>query len=256
MRNRFCRDFALLLALTSFCLSNAFAAVGPRAQYTLAVLPLEASGRINADEANRLTERLAMELEKTGAFIITPLSTIAATLANGGAGCSSLECGVQAGKQLSTQLVVNGSVRKVGQLYFVEAQMIHVNSGQVVQRASEDFDGDFASLQNRMPAVARKLVGKSAAPNSAAAAPSSQEMTATEHGDAGVSGQADAPSNTSNTTEYRNGGGNKILIYGLVAVGAAGAAIGITQLTKGSDDKNDTKPPVTGGNLPNPPSFP
>jgi hypothetical protein len=186
-------------------------------------------------------------------------------LANGGAGCSSLECGVQAGQQLATQLVVNGSVRKVGQLYFIEVQMIHVNSGQVVQRASEDFDGDFTRLQNRMTAVARKLVGKPTAPNNAVTAPPSQEMTATEHSDAAFSGQTDAPSNnsntsdtadTSNTTEYRSGGGSKILIYGLVAVGAAGAAIGITQLTKGSDNKNETKPPVNGGNLPNPPSFP
>jgi TolB-like protein len=256
MRNRFCRHLALLLILTGSSLSNAFAAVGPRAQYTLAVLPLEASGRITVDEANLLTERLAMELEKTGAFIVTPLSTVTATLPNGGAGCSTVECGAQAGKQLATQLVVNGSVRKVGQLYFVETQMIHTNSGQMVQRASEDFDGDFARLQNRMPAIARKLVGKSAAPTPNSAAFSSQEMTPTEYGDAGVSGRTDGSSNTSDTTEYRNGGGNKILIYGLVAVGAAGAAIGITQLTKGSDNKNDTKPPVTGGNLPNPPSFP
>lgn len=246
MRNRFCFHLALLLALISLNLGNASAAVGPRAQYTLAVLPLEASGRITPEEANILTERLVAELEKTGAFIVTPLNTVIATLANGGAGCNTVDCGAQAGKQLATQLVVNGSVRKVGQLYFVEAQMIHVNSGQVVQRVSEDFDGDFLRLQNRMPGVARKLVGKSAASTSGTVE-ATQEMTTTEHSGAGMNSEG------SGNTEYRRGG-NKTLIYGLVAVGAVGAVVGITQLTKSSD--KDTKPPVTGSNLPDPPSFP
>lgn len=244
MRNRFCLHLALLFALISLNLGNA-AAVGPRAQYTLAVLPLEASGRITPDEASILTERLVAELEKTGAFIVTPLNTVIATLANGGAGCNTVDCGAQAGKQLATQLVVNGSVRKVGQLYFIEAQMIHVNSGQVVQRVSEDFDGDFLRLQNRMPGVARKLVGKSAA--DAGTMETAQEMTTTEHSGAGMNTEGGG------NTEYRRGG-NKTLIYGLVAVGAVGAVVGITQLTKSSD--KDTKPPVTGSNLPNPPSFP
>src|SRR5574342_933823 len=181
MRNRFCLHLALLLTLISLSLGNASAAVEPRAQYTLAVLPLEASGRITPEEASILTERLVAELERIGTFIVTPLNTVIATLANGGAGCNTVECGVQAGKQLTTQLVVNGSVRKVGQLYFIEAQMIHVNSSQVVQRVSEDFDGDFQRLQNLMPTVARKLVGKSASSRSTGAmstAPeSSQEMT-------------------------------------------------------------------------------
>jgi TolB-like protein len=237
-------------------LSNAFAAVGPRAQYTLAVLPLEASGRITADEANLLSERLAIELEKTGAFIATPQTTIAMTLPNGGASCSTVACGVQAGKQLAVQLVVNGTVRKVGQMYFVETQIIHINSGQVVERASEDFDGSFNQLQNLMATVARKLVGKSSSSSGATTASSEsspQEMTTTEYGGAGAFDEANTSSG--NTTEYRRGG-NKVLIYGLVAVGAVGAAVGITQLTKGSDNKNDSKPPTTGGNLPNPPSFP
>jgi len=252
---RFCQHLALV-ALVSMSLSNAFAAVGPRAQYTLAILPLEASGRITADEANLLTERLVMELERTGTFIVTPQTTITTTLPNGGIGCSTVACGVQAGKQLAVQLVVNGTVRKVGQMYFVETQMIHANSGQVVQSASEDFDGDFNQLQNLMATVARKLVGKSSAQSrevtTASTESSPQEMTPAEYGGSNASGDTGAASG--NATQYRNGG-NKVLIYGLVAVGAVGAAVGITQLTKGSDNKND-KPPVSGNNLPTPPSFP
>jgi TolB-like protein len=254
MRNRIIRHLALLLSFACTSLSSVFAAVGPRPQYSLAVLPLEASGRITADEANILTERLAMELGKAGVFIVTPQSTVAATLSNGGAGCSTVECGAQAGRQLSTQLVVNGSVRKVGQLYFVETQMIHTNSGQVVQRANEDFDGDFVRLQNLMAIIARKLVGKTSSPSSEAAAESSQ-LGATEN--SGADMPADSGDTSSGATEYRSGG-NKFLIYGLVAVGAVGAAVGITQLTKGSNNNKNDNPPTTQPDKPlgDPPTFP
>jgi len=253
MRNKFCRHLALLLPFAGMSFSNAFSAVepalsGPRNQYTLAVLPLEASGRITVDEANILTERLAMELEKTGLFIVTPQSTVVATLANGGAGCSTMECGMQAGRQLAVQLVANGSVRKVGQLYFVDVQIIHVKSGQAMQRASENLDGSFEQLQNLMTAVARKLVGSSAAGSDDTAAGAAGSLSTTDYSGAATSGD------TANSGEYRNGS-NKILIYGLVAVGAVGAAVGITQLTKSSDNKKN-KPAPTGPNLPNPPSFP
>jgi len=250
MRNRFCRHLALLLTLACINFSNAFAAVEPAGPYKLAVLPLEASGRITANEANLLTERLAAELERTGLFIVTPPSTVAMTLSNSGTGCSAVPCAVEAGKQLAVKLVVNGTVRKVGQLYFVETQMIHTSSGQVMERASEDFDGDLEGLQSLMATVARKLVGKSSLLNGGATETPARELTASEYSGAGTSEQSGG---TGNTTEYR-GGGNKVLIYGLVAVGAVGAAVGISQLTKGSDNK--TKPPTTGNNLPNPPSFP
>jgi hypothetical protein len=92
-----------------------------------------------------------------------------------------------------------------------------------------------------MANVARKLVGKSGDS-------SVSTMTPTEYGGSEASGAA------SGNTQYRRGS-NKVLIYGLVAVGAVGAAVGLTQLTKGSDNDNN-KPPSNGTNLPNPPSFP
>lgn len=254
MRNRFCRPLALLLSLICFSMGNAFAAVKPAAKYKLAVLPLEPSGRITANEAEILTSRLSAELERTGIFIVTPPSTVVQTLANGGTGCSTVACGAEAGKQLGVKLIVNGSVRKVGQLYFVETQMIHTGSGQVVERANEDFDGDMEGLQNLMTAVAHKLVGKSALLNGSSTSTKTeapaQELKTTEHSSAGTT---EPSSGAQNTTSYSSGS-NKVLVYGLVAVGAVGAAIGISQLTKGSDNNN--KPPTSGNNLPNPPSFP
>lgn len=253
MRIRFCRRLALWLPLICLGVGSALAVHKPAAKYTLAVLPLEPSGRVTAQEAEILTSRLSAELEQTGIFIVTSPSTVVQTLPNGGANCSTASCGAEAGKTLGVKLVVNGSVRKVGQLYFVETQMIHAGSGQVVERANEDFDGDFDGLQSLMATVARKLIGKSAMLNGGSSASKTetpaQELKTTEYGGAG----APEPSGTENPPQY-NSGSNKVLVYGLVAVGAVGAAIGISQLTKGSDNK--TKPPSPGNNLPNPPSFP
>jgi TolB-like protein len=258
MSKKICRGvaFVLSLVITSSGLF-AKAAAQPAAQYTLAVLPLEISGRITAEEGTTLTNRLAAELARTGIFIVTDQSAVQSTLQAAGlplTACSSVDCGMQAGKLLATQLVANGSIRKVGQLYFVEVQLLHSNSGRVVQNVNEDFDGDVRQLLNFMTTVARKLVGKSAAAETAgavSAAPEQSGMTmSNDTYGGGSSGSTPAP-----TSEVRSGGGNKFLYIGLAAVGAAGAVYGITQLTKDSDGKNNGKTgPST--DLPNPPRFP
>ena len=253
MHKTFCRglELRLLLALASVLLlvETKFVQAAPAGQYSLAVLPLEATGRITPQEATTLTNRLVSELARTGTFTITEQGLVEATLQTAGllgTGCSTAECGVQAGKLLATQLVVNGSVRKVGQLYFIEVQMVHSNSGQVVQRVTEDFDGDMLRLQSYMSTVAHKLVGKTnSTGNMVSAAGPAQEINSSERSGMETGGY---------NPEVRRSN-NKLLVYGLVAVGAAGAAIGITQLTKDSGSKD--KPPISNPtDLPNPPKFP
>ncbi|MGH7599513.1 MAG: hypothetical protein ACREOI_24420 [bacterium] len=264
MSKKFCRGVTLVLSLALASTGLlAKTAAGPAAQYTLAVLPLEIGGRITMEEGAALTSRLSAELAAAGIFVITDQSIVESTMQTAGlsgTGCSSTDCGMQAGKLLSTQLVVNGSIRKVGQLYFVEAQMIHSNSGQVVQKVSEDFDGDFERLLNFMTPVARKLVGKSATSRTASGMSEMQSASAPERsgmtssGDmygGNSSGRGAAPGN-----EVRNNGSNKFLYIGLAAVGAAGAVFGITQLTKDSGNKNDGVKPGPSTDLPNPPRFP
>jgi TolB-like protein len=263
MSKKFCRGVTLMLSL-AFASTGSMAktAAQPAAQYTLAVLPLETGGRISVEEGAALTSRLSAELAATGIFIVTDQSVVESTMQTAGLsgnGCSSVDCGMQAGKLLSTQLVVNGSIRKVGQLYFVEAQMIHSNSGQVIQKVSEDFDGDFERLLNFMPVVARKLVGKSTTSKTASNMSGMQSASAPEH--SGMTASSDTYGGNSSgnapaqTNEVRNGS-NKFLYIGLAAVGAAGAVFGITQLTKDSGNKNDGSKTGPSTDLPNPPRFP
>jgi TolB-like protein len=269
MSKKLCRGVALVLSLVLASTGLlAKTAAGPAAQYTLAVLPLEVSGRISVEEGAALTSRLSAELAAAGIFIITDQNVVESTMQTAGlpgSGCSSVECGMQAGKLLATQLVVNGSIRKVGQLYFVEAQMIHSNSGQVVQKVSEDFDGDFERLLNFMAPVARKLVGKPATSRTASDMSEMQSASAPERSGMSTSGDMyggnsaeNAPSEggPAQTNEVRNNSSNKFLYIGLAAIGAAGAVFGITQLTKDSGNKNEGGKTGPSTDLPNPPRFP
>jgi TolB-like protein len=268
MSKKFCRGVAFMLALVLASTGlMAKTAAKPAAQYTLAVLPLEIDGRISVEEGAALTSRLSAEMAATEIFIITDQSVVESTMQTAGlsaTGCGSVDCGMQAGKLLSTQLVVNGSIRQVGQLYFIEAQMIHSNSGQVVQKVSEDFDGDFERLLNFMPVVARKLVGKSASSKTvsdvsevqSASAPERSGMTSSSDAyDGNPTGTAPSEGWPAPTNEVRNGS-NKFLYIGLATVGVAGAIYGITQLTKDSDNKNDGGKTGPTTDLPNPPKFP
>lgn len=276
MRSVFCRNAALVLVIvfaSSLVLQETvvvspgtagpLANAGPRARYSLAVLPLEATGRISAEEASTLTGQLRSELEKTGVFVITEQSVVEAALQSAGlldAGCSTIECGVQAGKLLSCQLVVNGSVRKVGQIFFVEAQMLHVSSGQVVQKVSEDFDGDVEGLLSFMRTVAQKLVGKSSSSSSSSSESAKtvsseqpvQELAPAEYGEALQETGSDEPLET---TEVKRGS-SKFLILGLVAAGAVGAGIYLAQSGGKETNNKDNKPGNSLSDLPNPPRFP
>jgi TolB-like protein len=269
----FCRKTALLLLMvfgSTAALQNIVVAsplpgsspgvATPRAQYSLAVLPLSPSGRISADEAAKLTRELYVGLKNTGIFTMTDQSTVEAAMVSVGlmeSGCSTVECGVEAGKLLSTQLVANGSVRQVGQMFFVEVQMIHVASGQVVQKVSEDFDGNMNGLMQVMgTSVVRKLVGTSASSGSTKAVSSTesaQELSPVEYGSVSPESESTEPDEE---TEVKRGGSGKFLILGLVAAGAIGAGIYLAQSTDkdGNNDGNTPNNPST--DLPTPPRFP
>lgn len=281
MQNGFWREtgWLLIALMSSIVLQDAVIAspgkkgarenAGPRAQYSLAVLPLEATGRISAEEAAALTDQLRAELMRTQLFTVLEQATVEATLQNGGlpeTGCSTIECGTQAGRLLAAQLVVNGSVRKVGQLFFIEVQMIHVNSGQLVQKVNEDFDGNIEQLKSHIRVIARKLVGKSGSSSSSSVKPVSTTQPAQELTPAEQSAAAPEMSETettpqtpqesaANTGEVKRGS-NKLLLFGLVAAGAVGAGVLISQAAGKDDGAKDNKPGNNSANLPTPPAFP
>lgn len=232
----------LLAAFTStVVLQDLALATAQRSMYTLAVLRLDTTGRITEEQAATLTERLQSELQRTGVFEMMARGDIEATLQRvnfSEIGCSDIDCAVQAGRNLGAQVVVNGSIRKVGSLYFIDVNMVHVGSGQAVQSAKEEFDGDFNRLKSHMTTIARRLVGMPA--------PGAMQTVAKqEAAEAAPAERAATPPGGA-----RQEGGTNYLVIGLIAAGAVGA--GVLASTTGDKDK---KEPGPGKELPLPPGF-
>ncbi len=236
-----------------------------RAKYSLAVLDFEGSGRVSSSDAGDLSERLREELRRAGIFQVMDKAALKSMLAGRNlslAGCSTKECAVQIGRAAGAKLVVAGTVSKVGPLYFIQAQLVHVKSGEVVESVSEDFDGEFEALQAHMAVVARRLSGQTQSGGARAAAPSPGALDKAETNAASANENAAPENNNTDTFDYNEpaamnqsskGGSNKALIIGLIAVGAIGGGFLISQALKNDDGAT---PPPAGGNLPNPPTFP
>jgi len=236
----------LLGAFVSTITLQDLAFADKRTQYTLAVLLFDSNGKLSESETSMLTERLQIELQKTGVFELMDRSMVESTLQRvsfSEVGCSDLDCAVQAGRNLGAQVVVNGSVRKVGSMYFLDVNMVHVGSGQSVNSVKEDFDGDFDRLKSYMATVARKLIGAQAGVQSVsrqeAAEPTSDDYNNEPIG----------------INDGGSGGGTNFLMIGLIAAGAVGAGVLISKAAN-KDDNNNGGGNNNGSILPGPPGFP
>ena len=237
----------LLCAFTgTILLQDVVLAGSQRTQYTLAVLLFDTNSRLSEGEAATLTERLQTELQKAGVFELMERSEVEATLQRvnfSEAGCNDLDCAVQAGRNLGAQVVVNGSVRKVGAVYFIDVNMVHIGSGQAVNSVKEDFDGDFERLKSYMATVARRLIGvRSAGTMQSASRREAAEPEPVEY-----------ESNLNIEEDKKEEGGTNFLVIGLIAAGAVGAGVLISKAA-GKDDGGN---PGNGNGtvLPLPPGF-
>ncbi len=129
----------------------------------IAILNLEPIG-ISEKESASLTDRLRSELMSTGSFMILERSRMGEILQEQGfqmLGCSTDECVVEAGKLLNVSQICAGSVGKVGALFTVSIRLIDVQTGAVINTATEDLQGPVEMLlTTTMKNVAFKLAGK------------------------------------------------------------------------------------------------
>ena len=237
-------------------------------KYSLALLPLSAGARISEAEALRLTYELHRDLAAFQIFNTMDLARVIRSLQSGkidAANCASVACAVEAGRILGSRLVANGEVKKVGPLYFIKVQIIHVASGQVVQSLQDEFEGDLEAFQGYMRTVAEKLIGVST-PETKTIGTSSEAEPVSEP----QQGAADADelvfplqSETESTTIpikekhslQKPGGGKKWALIGLLVAGGIGTGVILSQKNskKSSDGNGETKPLTV---LPTPPTFP
>lgn len=106
----------------------------------IAVLELNGNG-VSADDVAGLSNRLRVELFKTGNYTIVERSMMKEILEEHefqNTGCTDSECAVQIGQILNVDKMVAGSVDKVGSVYSISIRIIDVTTGKIEKVANDD----------------------------------------------------------------------------------------------------------------------
>jgi curli biogenesis system outer membrane secretion channel CsgG len=100
-------------------------------------------------DALSMSNRLTTEIFRTGQFTVLEREKMSEILFEQGfqqSGCTSSECLVEAGRLLNVQMIVGGSVSKIGNIFTVELRLIDVETGKIIDVANEDIQGDIGEV--------------------------------------------------------------------------------------------------------------
>ncbi len=126
---------------------------------TLAVLPFSSAG-VKDYEAVSLSNRLHSELVKTKRFQVVEIEKVEALLqeiAFRQSGIFREEYVAQVGKMLGAQMMVTGSVGKVGNTYTVDVRIINVRNRRVIFAKTSNSTGKIDALLQLMNEIAWEL---------------------------------------------------------------------------------------------------
>lgn len=130
----------------------------------IAIINLDAIG-VTENESITLTDRLCNELVSTGKFTVIERSEMTTILQEQGfqqSGCTSDECAVEMGKLLNINMIIAGSIGKVGALYTISLRVIDVETGEILMTENEDCQCPIETiLKSSMKNLALSLAGKS-----------------------------------------------------------------------------------------------
>ncbi len=136
---------------------------------TLAILDLDAIG-VSAQEAQVLTNRLRSNLVNLGVYQVIDRGLMEQILLEQDfqmTGCTSNECAVEVGRLLGAQLMLAGSIGKIGFLFSMELRIIDVQTGGIIRSVSQDIEGDISKvLTEGIPEAAQKIVAAEESPPS------------------------------------------------------------------------------------------
>ncbi|MDP6583595.1 MAG: PEGA domain-containing protein, partial [Anaerolineales bacterium] len=134
------------------------------AQKTIAVIEFEGLG-ISQVTAKALTNELESYLSNMGIYRVVERGQMENILQEQGlqqTGCISSECAVEVGQALGAQLLVSGSISKIGTIYSVTAKIMDVETGEVIKPANYRYRGDdVGELLDGMADIVAQLTGQS-----------------------------------------------------------------------------------------------
>ena len=130
-------------------------------QYAIAVVDFGANN-ISKGEVKALTDRLRVELFRTKHFKVIEREMMEEILQEQGfqqSGCTTDECMVQIGRLIGVEVIVGGSISKVGKTFTVSTRIVSVETGDILNSASYDHRGEIDGLLNPgMKEVAISLI--------------------------------------------------------------------------------------------------
>ena len=115
-------------------------------QQTIAVLDFEGIG-VSQEEARALSNRFGSEFLELAEykFTLVERQAMGEVLSEQGfqqSGCVSSECAVEVGAALGAQLIIIGSISKVGTIFSVNARMLDVETSRILKSINYDQIGD------------------------------------------------------------------------------------------------------------------
>jgi len=132
------------------------------AQTQIAVVSFKSLGVPN-QEAEALTDRLMVELNRTGKYTVLERDNLEKIMEEWKlnlSGCTADECLVEIGQLAQVQQIVGGSISKVGRTYSISARMISVETGEVLEDATFDYPGEIDGLLTiGMERIAQEIAG-------------------------------------------------------------------------------------------------
>ncbi len=153
------RNIALCLLAVAMAATAAFAQT-PR-KTTLALMDLTTTG-ISKSEGAILTDALLSYLVNTNYYEIVERSKRDEILKEQGfaqsGACNETACLIEAGKYLSVQKMIGGSVGKFGQTWTVNIRLLDVKTGKVEKACIKNYKGEMDQLLNYMNDIAQEIV--------------------------------------------------------------------------------------------------
>ena len=168
VRLRSVRVITAFISILLFLSSNDLVAQGktpPPQKRKLAVLPFDARGGLTPEEADLLSGNLESAISQTGEFILVDRGRIKSLLQEQSfqqsAACSQTECIVEAGRILKVDLMVAGTVGRLGKRFQINVKVIDVATAEIITTKQDNQATEIEDLsQDVIPNLAADMVSQ------------------------------------------------------------------------------------------------
>lgn len=166
MNTAFSRSFLVLLliaALGGVSAAETDISTDESPRISVAVLALKPTSGVSEGESAVITDRLRVELFRTGSVDVMERDRMQDVLKEQGfqqsGACTDEGCMVEMGRLLGVGRMITGSIGKLGRLYLINVRAVDVQTAKIVAVVSKDIDGRIEEVVGLLPVIAAELVG-------------------------------------------------------------------------------------------------